>query len=69
MKISESFKNKEVIRGTTRAGLLIYLFSELNEEGKIIKCADFQYISNIIGRTSYYEGIRKLKEKRNYTRR
>ena len=51
------------LKSGTKAEIVILVFSELNEEGKIIKCADFRYISNIIGRTSYYEGIRKLKEK------
>lgn len=52
-----------ISKSGTKAEIVILVFSELNEEGEIIKCADFRYISNIIGRTSYYEGIRKLKEK------
>ena len=52
-----------ISKSGTKAEIVILIFSELNEEGEIIKCADFRYISNIIGRTSYYEGIRKLKEK------
>lgn len=51
------------LKSGTKAEIIILIFSELSEEGKIIKCADFRYVSNIIGRTSYYDGIRKLKEK------
>lgn len=52
-----------ISKSGTKAEIIILVFSELDEEGKIIKCADFRYVSNIIGRTSYYDGIRKLKEK------
>ena len=66
MKICESFKNKEVIRGTTRAGLLIYLFSELNEEGIITKLIGCKEINEECGlsRASYYRGIKELTEKK-----
>lgn len=66
MKICESFKNKEVLRGTTRAGILIYLFSELNEKGLIIKLIGCKEINEECGlsRASYYRGIKELTEKK-----
>ena len=54
---------QNVSKSGTKAEIIILVFSELDEKGRIKKCINFRYVQNLISKTAYYEGIRKLKEK------
>lgn len=51
-----------VLSKGTRNAILIYIFSELDEEGNIIKPLPENQMKNFLSRTGYYQGLSKLKE-------
>ena len=64
MRIVDSFKNREVLKMVTPSALIIYMCSELNEEGKIIKVIAAKDVLDIggVSRASYYRGVKELEK-------
>lgn len=64
MRICEHFKNRGIFSIATRAALIVYCFSELDEEGFITDLIAFQKINKACGlsKSSYYRGIKELTE-------
>lgn len=64
MRIVDSFKNREVIKKITPSALIIYMCSELDEEGKVIKMIAAKDILDIggVSRASYYRGVKELEK-------
>lgn len=51
------------MKSSTKAEIIILIFSEVNEDRIIKKCVNFRYVKDMISKTSYYDGIKKLKSK------
>ena len=64
MRIVDSFKNREILKMITPSALIIYMCSELDEEGKIIKVIAAKDILDMggVSRASYYRGVKELEK-------
>ena len=64
MRIVDSFKNREILKKITPSALIIYMCSELNEEGKVIKLIAAKDVLDMggVSRASYYRGVKELEK-------
>lgn len=64
MRIVDSFKNREILKKITPSALIIYMCSELDEEGKIIKVIAAKDVLDMggVSRASYYRGVKELEK-------
>lgn len=64
MRIIDSFKNREVLKMVTPSALIIYMCSELNEEGEVIRMIAAKDVLDMggVSRASYYRGVKELEK-------
>lgn len=64
MRIVDSFKNREILKMITPSALIIYMCSELNEEGEVIRMIAAKDVLDIggVSRASYYRGVKELEK-------
>lgn len=64
MRIADSFKNREILKMITPSALIIYMCSELNEEGEVIRMIAAKDVLDMggVSRASYYRGVKELEK-------